>query len=268
MSRIAIHGAAGRMGRRLIALTLESNDLTLAAAVERTGHELLGQDAGTLAGLAPCGVELRDDLAKEAQVLIDFSIPLATRAALDLCVRHGAAMVIGTTGLSNEDHAAIDAAAQKIAVLQAPNMSLGVNLLFALAGQAAKQLGDDYDVEIVEAHHRFKVDAPSGTALGIAQAICNSTGKDVAKDVVYDRHGPDVPRRRGQIGMHALRLGDVVGRHTASFATLGEELQLTHIASNRDVFVRGALRAAGWLAGKAAGRYGMADVLGLEGGSK
>jgi 4-hydroxy-tetrahydrodipicolinate reductase len=172
-------------------------------------------------------------------------------------------MVVGTTGLSDGDHAAIDEAGKIIPVLQAPNMSLGVNLLFALAARAARQLGDDYDIEIVEAHHRFKVDAPSGTALGIARAICDATGKDMAKDLVHGREG-ESPRQRGQIGMHALRLGDVVGRHTVSFATLGEELQLTHNATSRDVFARGALRAAQWLAGKPAGRYGMADVLGLR----
>jgi 4-hydroxy-tetrahydrodipicolinate reductase len=147
--------------------------------------------------------------------------------------------------------------------LQAPNMSLGVNLLFALAGKVAKQLGDDYDIEIVETHHRYKVDAPSGTAMGIAKAICDATDKDINNDVIHGRHGLDVQRERGQIGMHALRSGDVVGRHTVSFGALGEELQLTHIASTRDVFVHGALQAAKWLGGRRPGRYTMADVLGL-----
>ncbi|MFW6033418.1 MAG: 4-hydroxy-tetrahydrodipicolinate reductase, partial [Phycisphaeraceae bacterium] len=143
-----------------------------------------------------------------------------------------------------------------------PNMSLGVNLLFALAGQVAARLGDDYDIEIIEGHHRFKQDAPSGTALGIAEAICDATGKSVDKDVVHGRHG-EQPRQRGEIGMHALRLGDEVGRHTACFATLGEEIQLSHKASTRDIFARGALKAAKWLAGQQPGRYAMKDVLGL-----
>lgn len=263
MPSVAVHGAAGRMGRRLIALAVEDDDLNLAGAIEQEGHELLGQDAGILAGLSPLGVPLSDRVPDQVDVLIDFSIPVATQKALRTCTGQSCAMVIGTTGLTDQDHADIDAATERIAVLQAPNMSLGVNLLFALAGQAARQLGDEYDIEITETHHRFKVDAPSGTALGIAQAICDTTGKDLHRDVVYDRHGDDVPRQRGQIGMHALRLGDVAGRHTVSFATLGEELQLTHIASTRDVFARGALAAAKWLATKPAGRYRIADMLGL-----
>lgn len=261
---VAIHGAAGRMGRRLVALAMADPQLRLGAAVEMVGHAQLDEDAGELAGEGRAGVAISDQLPSDGvDVVIDFSLPTAFRGVLRGCVDAGAAMVVGTTGLTDEDHRLIDEAAGSIAVLQAPNMSLGVNLLFALAGQVAKQLGDDYDIEITETHHRYKKDAPSGTALGIAEAICGATGKDMNADVVYDRHGDDVPRERGQIGVHALRLGDVVGRHTASFATLGEELQLTHIASSRDVFARGALTAAKWLAGKSAGRYGMADVLGL-----
>lgn len=271
---IAILGACGRMGRRLVALTLADASLALAAATESAEHPLVGQNAAAIAGASATGAASEAELAvtiasslpsdPPPQVLIDFTAPAATRAMLPLCAEAGVAMVIGTTGLNDEDHRLIDQAAERIAVLQAPNMSLGVNLLFALAGQVAARLGDDYDIEITEAHHRFKKDAPSGTALGIAEAICQATGKTIDRDVVYDRHGDDVPRQPGQIGMHALRLGDVVGRHTASFATLGEELQLTHIASNRDVFAHGALKAAAWLAGKPAGRYGMADVLGFS----
>ena len=251
------------MGRRLVALVLEDRQLELAAALEQPGHELLGRDAALLAGCEARGILLTDTLATKVDVLIDFSVPPATRAALKLCVEQRVAMVVGTTGLTELDQRELADAAATIPLLQAPNMSLGVNLLFALAGRVASQLGDDYDIEIVETHHRFKQDAPSGTALGIADAICNATGKDMAADVVYDRHGDDVPRRRGVIGMHALRSGDVVGRHTVSFGTPGEELQLTHIATNRDVFVRGALRAARWLVTQPPGRYAMADVLGL-----
>jgi len=263
MTKVAINGAAGRMGQRLVALTEESTARELAAAVERAGHPQLGQDAGTIAGIGAQGVALTDKLAAGPAVMIDFTAPVATRAAIAACVAAKVSLVIGTTGLTADDQAAIDEAGKSIAILQAPNMSLGVNLLFALAGQVAKRLGDDYDIEIVEAHHRFKINAPSGTALGIARAICDATGKDIDKDVVHGRHGDDCERKRGEIGMHALRMGDVVGDHTASFATLGERLELRHIASNRDVFAHGALKAAAWLARQKPGRYHMKDVLGL-----
>lgn len=263
MTKVAVHGCAGRMGRRLVALISADEQLELVAALEHPAHELLGRDAAQLAGIDPTGVPITADLTVEVDVLIDFTVPAATRSAVELCLRQQVAMVIGTTGLNAGDEQHLDDAAANIALMQAPNMSLGVNLLFALAGQVASRLGDDYDIEIVETHHRLKKDAPSGTALGIARAICNATGKDLAKDLIYDRHGPDVQRQAGQIGMHALRSGDVVGRHTVSFGTIGEELQLTHIATDRDVFVRGALRAAKWVVKQKPGRYGMADVLGL-----
>ncbi len=262
MTTIAINGAAGRMGRRLVALAADAS-LTVAAALEAPNSNFLGQDAGELAGIGPINVPITDQLNQHVDAVIDFTIPAATRIILDACVQRKVALVIGTTGLTTDDHALIDAAAAKIAILQAPNMSLGVNLLFALAGRVAAQLGDDYDIEIVETHHRFKKDAPSGTALGIAQAICDATGKDINNDVVHGRHGDDVTRRTGQIGMHALRSGDIVGKHTVSFGTLGEELSLTHTATNRDIFARGALHAAKWLTGRMPGRYTMNDVLGL-----
>ncbi|MCC6580412.1 MAG: 4-hydroxy-tetrahydrodipicolinate reductase [Phycisphaeraceae bacterium] len=264
MTTIGINGAAGRMGRRLVALASEDSQLHVGAAMECAGHSLLGQDAGTLAGVQPLHVSLTDTIPSGVEVLIDFTVPAATRLALAKCVQSHVALVIGTTGLTSDDHRAIDEAAKTIAVLQAANMSLGVNLLIALAAKVAKQLGDDYDIEIVEGHHRFKKDAPSGTAMALASAICKATDKDPVKALVHGRHGDDVTRKRGEIGMHALRLGDEVGRHTVSYATLGEELQLCHAASTRDVFARGALKAAKWLAGKPAGRYDMPDVLGLR----
>ncbi|HEX7009139.1 MAG TPA: 4-hydroxy-tetrahydrodipicolinate reductase [Phycisphaeraceae bacterium] len=257
---IGIHGAAGRMGQRLIALSREDSQLQLVAALERAGHPQLGQDAGTVAGVGPLGLELATTWPQKPRVMIDFSLPQGTRDALRLCRAEGVALVIGTTGLSQEDHLAIDEAARDIAVLQSPNMSLGVNLLFALAGTAAAKLGQAYDIEIVEAHHRFKQDAPSGTALGLAQAINHTTGRGYS----YTPPGEaPKPARPGDIAIHALRLGDVVGRHTVHLATLGEEIQLTHIASTRDIFARGALEAAKWLAGQGPGRYHMKDVLGL-----
>jgi 4-hydroxy-tetrahydrodipicolinate reductase len=260
---IAIHGAAGRMGRRLIALCLEDPTLRLTEVADAPDCPCLGQDAGVLAGINPIGITLRSGLAQGGDVVIDFSNPQATRQAMAFCRQKGCALVIGTTGLSDTDQQAIDAAAKTIAILQAPNMSLGVNLLIALAAQVARQLGDGYDIEIAETHHRFKKDAPSGTALALLDAVVTATGRNRDTDTVYGRHGIGPARPSAQIGVHALRMGDAVGEHTVYFAGLGERLELHHLATSRDVFVRGALRAAKWLAGKPAGRYHMTDVLGL-----
>jgi 4-hydroxy-tetrahydrodipicolinate reductase len=262
MTNLAITGAAGRMGQRLVALAKLDPALKVLAAIDRPDSPSIAHDAGEIAGVGKIGVPVTHDLRPTPDVLIDFTAPSSTRHWLKTCRDRGIALVIGTTGLAPTDHAAIDQAAVDIAVLQAPNMSLGVNLLFKIAGQVAKMLGDDYDIEVVEGHHRFKKDAPSGTAMGIAEAILAATGK--SKDrLVFDRHGDEVVRKPGDIGMHALRIGDEVGRHTAYFAALGERLELTHVATNRDTFAHGALRAAKWLAGKRPGRYTVADVLGL-----
>lgn len=262
MTSIAITGAAGRMGQRLVALAKHSGRFKVVGAIERPDHEAQAKDAGEVAGGGAIGVPVTSDLRSTPQVLVDFTAPASMRHWLKTCRDRGIAMVIGTTGLQAGDLATIDQAAADIPVLQAPNMSLGVNLLFKVAAEVAKRLGDDYDIEIVEGHHRFKKDAPSGTAIGLADAILNATGK-TRDALVYDRHGDDCVRRRGEIGMHALRVGDEVGRHTAYFAALGERLELTHVATNRDTFVHGALRAAEWLAGRKPGRYSIADVLGL-----
>ena len=259
---IAIVGAAGRMGQRLVALAKEDGNLQVVAAIERADHPLLQHDAGEVAGIGAIGVPITHDLRPTPQVLIDFSAPPSMRHWLKTCRDRGIAMVIGTTGLHDADHAVIDQAARDIPILQAPNMSLGVNVLFKIAGMVAAMLGDDYDKEIVESHHRFKKDAPSGTAMGLADAILKAMNK-TRDALVYDRHGDDCVRERGEIGMHALRVGDEVGRHTAYFANPGERLELTHVATNRDTFVRGALRAATWLAGQKPGRYSIADMLGL-----
>ncbi len=262
MTSVVITGAAGRMGQRLVSLAKQDGGFDIIGAIERAEHPQQSRDAGEIAGIGPIGTPITFDLKSTPQVLIDFTAPAAMRHWLNGCRQRGIAMVIGTTGLQNEDHAAIDQAAADIAILQAPNMSLGVNLLFKIAGEVAKKLGDDYDIEIVEGHHRFKKDAPSGTAMGLADSILKSTGK--TRDALsYDRHGDDAVRQRGEIGMHALRIGDEIGRHTAYFAALGERLELTHVATNRDTFVHGALRAAKWLAGQKPGRYAIADVLGL-----
>lgn len=262
MTSLAITGVAGRMGQRLVALAKQDEALALVAAIERAGHAAVGRDAGEIAGVGPIGLPVSPELKRTPAVLVDFTAPVAMRHWLEVCRDRGVAMVIGTTGLADADHAAIDEAAGRVAVLQAPNMSVGVNLLFKIAGEVARVLGDDYDKEIVEGHHRFKKDAPSGTGMGIAEAILKATGK-TRDALVYDRHGDDVPRRRGEIGMHALRIGDEIGRHTAYFAALGERLELTHVATNRDTFAHGALAAAKWLAGRKPGRYAIADMLGL-----
>ncbi|HYO09299.1 MAG TPA: 4-hydroxy-tetrahydrodipicolinate reductase [Tepidisphaeraceae bacterium] len=260
---LAITGAAGRMGQRLVALAHQDGAFRVVGAIEREGHPQLGRDAGEIAGVGAIGATLSVDLPSTPRVLIDFSSPASMRHWLAACRERGVAMVIGTTGLADTDHALIDEAARDVAVLQAPNMSLGVNLLFRVAAEVAKRLGDDYDIEIVEGHHRFKKDAPSGTAVGLADAILKATAK--SRDaLVHGREGDDVTRKRGDIGVHSLRMGDEVGKHTAYFAALGERLELTHVATNRDTFVLGALRAAKWLAAQKPGRYTMPDVLGLN----
>ncbi len=262
MTSLAVTGVGGRMGSRLVALAKQDGGLQVVAAIERPDHALLGKDAGEVVGVGAMGVPVTFDLRPTPQVMIDFTSPAATRHWIKTCRDRGIAMVIGTTGLQPSDHAIIDQAATAIPILQAPNMSLGVNLLFKVAAEVAKVLGDDYDKEIVEGHHRFKKDAPSGTAMGLADAILKAMGK--SRDaLVYDRHGDDCVRNPGEIGMHALRIGDEIGRHTAYFAAMGERLELTHVATNRDTFVYGALKAAKWLAGQKPGRYGMADMLGL-----
>jgi 4-hydroxy-tetrahydrodipicolinate reductase len=250
------------MGSRLIALAQQEGDLEVVSAIEREGHAAIGKDAGELAGIGLLGLPIGPALTGQPRVLIDFTSPASTRQWLAACREKGVAMLIGTTGLQPSDHALIDEAARDIPVLQAPNMSLGVNVLFRIAAQVARLLGDDYDIEIVEGHHRFKKDAPSGTAMGLAEAILKSTGQ-ASDALVYDRHGDEAVRRRGEIGMHALRIGDEVGRHTAYFATLGERLELTHVATSRDTFVHGALRCARWLAAQGAGRYSIDQMLGL-----
>jgi len=261
MKTLAITGAAGRMGARLVALAGQAG-YEVVGAIERPDHPAQGRDAGEVAGIGSNGVRISTDLKATPQVLIDFSSPASMRQWLATCRQKRIAMVIGTTGLQQSDHALIDQAAADIAVLQAPNMSLGVNVLFKIAGEVAKILGDDYDKEIVEGHHRFKKDAPSGTASGLAEAILKATGK-TRDALTFDRHGDDVVRKRGEIGMHALRIGDEVGRHTAYFAALGERLELTHVATNRDTFVHGALKAGLWLQNQKPCRYSMADMLGL-----
>ena len=264
MVRLAIAGAAGKMGLRIFALSQVFKGVEVEAALENAGHPAIGEDVGELAGLGKLGLPVQDRTETEFDVLIDFTRPAGTMHWLDYCMAKQRGIVIGTTGHTPEQNRAIDAAAKTIPVLKASNMSVGMNLLFKLVGQVAAVLGDDYDIEIVEAHHRFKADAPSGTALSLRDSILKATGRDVEKDVIYGRKGDTGQRPPRQIGMHALRVGDTVGEHEVHFGNLGETVRISHSAHTRDTFARGALRAAVWLAGKPAGRYDMMDVLGLR----
>ncbi len=251
--KIAICGSSGRMGNRISALALESPELF---------KTIVHIDRVT-ANAAKNSPEIVADLPPGVDVLIDFSAPAATRAMIASCVKYKTAMVIGTTGLTAADHALIDQASKTIPILQATNTSLGINVLLAIVAQTAQQLGAAYDIEIVEAHHNQKKDSPSGTALSLAQAICQATGREIDQAMVHGRHGGDTLRKAGDIGMHAVRMGDVVGEHTVYFATSGERIEVKHTASTRDTFARGALRAAAYMAGKPPGRYSMSDVLGV-----
>ena len=262
---LAICGAAGRMGRRLIALALEEQPrrFALVAAADAAASPFIGRDAGQLAGGGDAGVMIAATITGKPRVAIDFSVPAATRALIPFAVENNIALIVGTTGLTADDHALIDSAARTIPIMQATNTSLGVNLLFQVAAQIAQKLGPDYDIEIVEAHHNQKKDAPSGTALSLAESIVAATGRSMEQDIVYGRHGGEAKRVPGSIGMHAVRMADVVGEHTIYYATAGERIELKHVASTRDTFVRGALRAAEWIATQEPGRYSMKDVLGL-----
>jgi 4-hydroxy-tetrahydrodipicolinate reductase len=262
MIHLAIAGAAGRMGGRLIALASQDPRFELAAALEGTEDPHVGDDAGELAGVGRLHLPIQDRTATEFDVLIDFTRPAGTMHWLEYCLAYKRAMVIGTTGHSPEQLREIEAAATQIPLLKASNMSVGVTVMLKLVAEAAAALGDGYDIEIVETHHRFKADAPSGTALSLRDSILNATGRDAEHDVIYGRHGETGKRPATQIGIHALRVGDTVGEHEVHFGTLGETVTIRHSAHTRDTLASGALRAAAWLAGKPIGRYDMSDVLG------
>jgi len=267
MTRIAITGAAGRMGRSLIQAVYDTPGLELAAALEHPDSTLLGSDAGDLAGLGRLGVALGADLAALGDafdVLIDFTRPAPTLANLEICRAAGRRMVIGTTGFSEEQKLAIAAAAQEIAVVFAPNMSVGVNLCLKLLDTAARVLGDEMDIEVIEAHHRHKVDAPSGTALRMGEVVAAALGRDLADCAVYGRQGNTGERDRRTIGFETIRAGDIVGDHTVLFAGTGERVEITHKASSRMTFANGAVRAAAWLMARESGLFDMQDVLGLR----
>ena len=265
--KIGIPGAAGRMGQALTRQVAGADGLALVAATEVAAHPALGRDCGALAGIEPLGVAVGDDaqaMFRAADAVLDFTLPGAAAAHAALAAAEGTILVVGTTGLGAEEQAALEAAGQQVAVVQAPNMSLAVNLLFRLTAQVAGILDDDYDIEIVEMHHRHKIDAPSGTALGLGRAAARARG--VSFDAVAERgrDGVTGERERGRIGFAALRGGDVVGEHSVIFAAEGERLELTIRSTNRQTYARGAVLAARWAQGRAPGLYTMTDVLGLD----
>jgi 4-hydroxy-tetrahydrodipicolinate reductase len=261
---IAIHGAAGRMGRALTQAAAAHSAVRLVAAIERAGASELGQDAHQLAGLPASGVLLESTLRAEAfDVLIDFTRPEASLAAVDACERAGKALVIGTTGFTTVQRVLIDTAARRVPICLSGNFSIGINLCQQLVAQAAQALGERFDIEIVEAHHRAKIDAPSGTALMLGEAAARGSGRELKDVAVYERHGNTGARDARTIGFSAVRGGDVVGDHTVLFLGDGERIEITHRATNRMNFANGAVRAAAWLAGRRPGLYSMQDVLGL-----
>lgn len=267
MTRIAVTGAAGRMGKALIEAVMISPETTLTAAIERPESTLIGADAGELAGIGHLGVKVAGDLVDvvdDFDVLIDFTAPVATLANAGVCAAHGKQMVIGTTGFTDEQKAQLLAVENDTALCMASNFSTGVNLCFKLLDLAAKVLGDDVDIEVYEAHHRHKVDAPSGTALSMGEVVANALDRDLKEVAVYGREGQTGTRDRQTIGFATVRAGDIVGDHTVTFAAEGERVEITHKASSRMSFARGAVRAASWIATKERGLFDMQDVLGLK----
>ena len=267
MIKVAVTGAAGRMGGRIITLVTEAAGLEVAGAVEMADHAKLGDDAGYVAGCGDLGVAITDSLEQalaDADVLIDFTWPEVTLANAEVCARLGKAMVVGTTGLNPEQREVIARVAQSTPVVFAPNMSVGVNVCFKLLKDMAQTLGEGFDVEIVELHHNKKKDSPSGTAVRMGEIVADALDRDYNQVANYHREGMCGERTSEEIGMQTVRGGDIVGEHTVYFIGMGERIELTHRAMSRDMFARGAVRAAGWLAGKNAGLYDMQDVLGLK----
>ncbi|MBM6551591.1 4-hydroxy-tetrahydrodipicolinate reductase [Marinomonas ostreistagni] len=265
--RIAVIGAAGRMGKTLIQAIQDADNVELGAAIVEPGSSLVGADAGEVAGVGKLGVQAVSDLADcvaDFDVLVDFTTPALTVKNVAFCAAHQKAIVIGTTGLNDDEKAQLAQAAEQTSVVFAPNMSVGVNLTLKLLSLAAEILGDDYDVEVVEAHHRHKVDSPSGTALRMGEVVAEALGRDLKECAVYGREGQIGPRTTKEIGFETIRAGDVVGEHSVWFATEGERIEIAHKASSRMTFAKGAVRAAGWLSGKGNGLYDMQDVLNLK----
>lgn len=267
MVRIAVAGAMGRMGSRITALSREYEEIELAGVFEKKGHKGIGKDIGVLVGVGEMGIILEDDLGKvidKADVLIDFTHTSSTLEHLRLASSKGKAMVIGTTGFTSDEIREVETLSRNIPCVLSPNMSVGINLLLKVIREIAIVLGDDYDIEIIEAHHRLKKDAPSGTAMKMAQVLASALKRDLNDVAVYARRGMIGERTKKEIGIQTIRAGDIVGEHTILFGGLGERIEITHKASSRDTFARGALKAALWVHGKVPGLYDMQDVLGLR----
>lgn len=267
MTRVSVHGAAGRMGRNITKLLVEDKGATLVSAIEHAGNPAIGQDVAVLNGFSePLGVVVTASLEsalERAEVVIDFSLPVAARALFEACRARKVAAVVGTTGLDAAARSALDALAKVAPVVAAPNYSVGLNALWAIAAQAVRVLGPEFDIEIVEMHHKHKVDAPSGTAVRLAEVVAQARGLDAKTAARHGREGQVGARTSGEIGIHALRGGDVVGDHTLILAGPGERIELTHRAHSREIFALGAVRAAHFVVGRAPGLYDMADVLGI-----
>ena len=267
MINVGVIGAGGRMGRMLIEAVQDNPQTTLMAAIERQGSSLVGADAGEVAAIDHLNVKIVDDLQSvinDIDVLIDFSLPDATEQNMQVCAANNVAMVIGTTGFNEQQEQVLATASEKVAIVYAGNYSTGVNLSLKLLGMAAKAFGTDADVEVIEAHHKHKIDAPSGTAYMMAEAVAEARGQNLKDVAVYGREGQTGAREVGSIGIHAIRGGEIIGDHTVMFIADGEVVEITHRARARMTFAAGALRAATWIVQQSAGQYNMQDVLGLN----
>jgi len=267
MTKAIVAGAAGRMGIRILHMIHQSQEVTLAAAFEHPEHPSVNQDVGQVAGLGQLGIKISGSLKNVValgDVLIDFTTPEATLENIRIAASQGLSMVIGTTGITGDALDELKELTKKIRCVMAPNMSVGVNVMFRIAGEMARILGNDYDMEILEVHHRFKKDAPSGTAMRLAQILAEAVNRDLEKVAVYERKGITGERTDEEMGIQAWRAGDIAGEHTVMFGGIGERLELIHRAHNRDNFARGALKAATWVVNQPVGLYDMQDVLGLK----
>lgn len=267
VTRVGVCGAAGRMGKTILEVCNDNEAVEVTAAIEYSGSPMLGLDAGEVAGIGKLNVNITDNIqsvADQVDVMIDFTLATSVSANIQKCVSAKCKMVIGTTGLTQADHDLIKNASNKIAIVFAPNMSIGVNLCFKLLEMAAKVIGEDTDIEIIEAHHRHKKDAPSGTALHMGEVVANTIGRNLKDCAVYGREGITGARDKKTIGFETIRAGDIVGDHTVMFAADGERVEITHKASSRKTFANGAVRAAQWLSEKKSGLFDMQDVLDLK----
>lgn len=268
MTKAIIAGAGGRMGARIVHMIRQSQEVTISAAFEHPDHPSINQDVGQVAGLGETGIKIAGslkDVIDSGEVLIDFTTPQATLENIRTASSRGLPMVIGTTGIIGDMLEEVTGLGKKIRCVMSPNMSMGVNVMFRIAGEMARILGNDYDMEILEVHHRLKKDAPSGTAMRLARILAESAGRDLEQVAVYERKGITGERTDEEIGIQTWRAGDITGEHTVMFGGIGERLELTHRAHNRDNFARGAVRAAAWVVRQPLGLYDMQDVLGIKG---